>query len=445
MNAPVRTLIVGAGPAGTAVLSAADKSGCLPDLVRAGLIMVEREDTIGSGLLGRYTINSDSTAETFLTAISQSQIDAVRALESHSAVAAIAAHIGDLGVPLPKAGVFLELLGRHLIDFVSQEGGTLLCGHEVLFVQQMTGGLWRAHVRNRANNSESDIIVQSIVLATGGHQPAELIENQTVAGVAINERYGEKLVASDVFLAEGGLPLVRERLLKIEAPRIAVIGGSTSAVAALNKLLRVDAGIDLAPGALTLLHRRPLRPFYHSIEAAHAEGYTDFGPEDICPVSGFVYRLGGFRLEARALVIRTLRIGGATPDPRLRLHQITGDIDAEAIAVLDAADVVIPALGYRPRAIALRDYHGKPLAIAAELAHQPPMVDGACRIIGADGAPIPGLYGIGLAAGFVPHGPLGGEPSFRGQANGLWLWQNGVGQLIVDQLLAGDQQARAVA
>ena len=33
--------------------------------------------------------------------------------------------------------------------------------------------------------------------------------------------------------------------------------------------------------------------------------------------------------------------------------------------------------------------------------------------------------------------------SFRGQANGLWLWQNDVGQMIVDQLL--EPEARAVA
>ena len=35
------------------------------------------------------------------------------------------------------------------------------------------------------------------------------------------------------------------------------------------------------------------------------------------------------------------------------------------------------------------------------------------------------------------------EASFVGQANGLWLWQNDIGQMIVDQLL--DAQAQAVA
>jgi hypothetical protein len=54
---------------------------------------------------------------------------------------------------------------------------------------------------------------------------------------------------------------------------------------------------------------------------------------------------------------------------------------------------------------------------------------------------VPGAYGIGLAAGFVPWGALGGEPSFRGNANGLWLWQNNVGQMIVDAVLPAEPGA----
>jgi len=43
------------------------------------------------------------------------------------------------------------------------------------------------------------------------------------------------------------------------------------------------------------------------------------------------------------------------------------------------------------------------------------MVDGACRVVGVDGQPIAGLYAIGLAAGFVPHGPLGASRAFAGK------------------------------
>jgi hypothetical protein len=38
---------------------------------------------------------------------------------------------------------------------------------------------------------------------------------------------------------------------------------------------------------------------------------------------------------------------------------------------------------------------------------------------------------------------MGGEASFRGQANGLWQWQNPVGQMIIDQILGERAQAAA--
>ena len=73
------------------------------------------------------------------------------------------------------------------------------------------------------------------------------------------------------------------------------------------------------------------------------------------------------------------------------------------------------------------------------------MVDRHCRVLDASGAPLPGLYGLGLAAGFVPWGAMGGEPSFRGQANGLWQWQNDVGRMIVEQVLGAGAGAAARA
>jgi hypothetical protein len=81
------------------------------------------------------------------------------------------------------------------------------------------------------------------------------------------------------------------------------------------------------------------------------------------------------------------------------------------------------------------DLAGEPIDLHAGCHPQAPLVDGQCRIMDGEGAPIPGLFGIGLAAGFVPSGPLGGEPSFSGQANGLWLWQNDVGLLIANAVL----------
>ena len=156
-------------------------------------------------------------------------------------------------------------------------------------------------------------------------------------------------------------------------------------------------------------------------------------------MSGFVYRLAGFRLEARDLVLRMLGIDGRAPEPRVAMHRIEGD-DPAAQAVLRNADLVIGALGYRPFALPLSDASG-PIPLAAH--HGKAMVDRHCRVVGVDGEPVGGVYGIGLAAGFVPWGAMGGERSFVGQANGLWQWQNDVGLMIVDQLLATEARAAA--
>ncbi|HEY0316643.1 MAG TPA: aminotransferase DegT, partial [Sphingomonas sp.] len=101
------------------------------------------------------------------------------------------------------------------------------------------------------------------------------------------------------------------------------------------------------------------------------------------------------------------------------------------------------AFGYQPHALPLIDMRGRAIRLRCEGPVRGRMVDDLCRVVDTDACAVPGVYGIGLAAGFVPHGKLGGEASFRGQANGLWLWQNDVGQLIVEQILASSAKAGA--
>ena len=189
-------------------------------------------------------------------------------------------------------------------------------------------------------------------------------------------------------------------------------------------------GVNFGPGGVTILHRRELRIFYPSVDAALADGYTEFGPDDICPVSGRVFRLSGFRLDSRELIMRARGIGGRPPEPRLQLHRLGVD-DAASLALLDNADLVIAALGYRPHALPVFDEAGNrcPFSLKQVLRRGSWMTIAGCW---TRGNPLPDLFAIGLAAGFVPYGKLGGEPSFRGQANGLWLWQSDVGGLIVD-------------
>jgi dTDP-4-amino-4,6-dideoxygalactose transaminase len=435
-------LIVGGGPAGTALLTAATKQDRLVALARGGLAVVERDAVLGRGRIGDYAITSDSTAETFLTAVKDNVHGGVAALEGHISGREIALHKGGtVGVPLARTTPFLEATGAQLAGIVSANGGVVATRSEVIEARRTRQGIWAARVRNLATGEERVMRTASIVIATGGYQAREHVEAERVAGATLGELAGDRLMLGDEFLRIGGVDRLRERIAATRAPRIAIVGGSTSALAAAALLLKAMPALPLGAGALALYHRRPLRPFYPSVEAAREDGFEDFGPDDICPVSGFVYRLAGFRLEARELVLRMLGVGGRAPDPRMALRQI----DAAARDEIARADVVIGALGYRPRALPLFDAEGERIALAADASGRPRLVDQQCRVIDAAGHPVPGVYGIGLASGHVPDGRLGGEASFGGKANGLWLWQNDIGQMIVDQILARTAQASKVA
>ncbi len=425
------TVLIGGGPAGVAFLISASKKGKLREL-GASLAVVERGDSLGAGELPGYAITSDSTAETFLSAVKDNPEPGIAALMNHPAAREVADYIGKLGVPLHRTGAFLEAMGQRVGDVVTEAGGSVLTGTEALDSRRTAAGLWQTRIRDRATGTERELLSRNIILATGGYQSASDIAAAPVAGTALGELVGERLMLCDDMLRTGGMDRLRERIASKRAPKIAIVGASTSAVASAVLLLKSE--IPFGAESLSLLHREDLRPWYPSAEAAHADGFTDFGPDDICSLSGFVYRLAGFRLEARELVLRMLRIGGRTPDPRVRLHQIAGP-DAETSGILDAADVVVAALGYRPHALPLLDIDGNRIALTAHAPGRPRLADQYCRVTDAEGLQIPGAYGIGLAAGFVPEGRLGGEKSFKGKANGLWQWQNDVGQLIVDQLL----------
>ena len=127
-----------------------------------------------------------------------------------------------------------------------------------------------------------------------------------------------------------------------------------------------------------------------------------------------------------------------------RLHRLTTGPDPAAIVILDEADVIVTALGYRPRALPVLDTAGRPIPLLASGPGARPLVDDQCRVLDSAGAPIEGLLGIGLAAGFLSREATGGEPSFSGQTNGLWQWQNDVGCLIAERMRHSRVRSQAV-
>ncbi len=426
------TVIVGGGPAALAPLISASRDGRLDEVLAGGIAIVERGSTIGSGQLGEYGISSDSTADTFMTAVLGHADPRLGVLADHPLCQELRA-VGPGAVPLVKAAALMGMIGSILRKAVLDAGGAVMVGHEALSARQGSDGRWRTSVRCLEDGSMSELHSDTLVLAAGGHQASERLHREPVAGKPLVPTYAAKVVQSDEVLRLGGLAAMSKRLAGIASPTIAIVGGSTSALAASGALLQGLPNETRAAGAITVLHRRALRVFYRSPEDAAAEGYTDFGPDDICPVSGFVYRLAGFRTDSRELVMRASGIGGRPAEPRLLLHRIGEKNQGETHAILERADVIVAAMGYRPRLLTVYDAKGDEIELAGR-SRNVPAVDGECRVLDAAGRPIERLFAIGLAAGFRPSGKFGGEPSFSGQANGLWLWQTAVGAMLIDAL-----------
>lgn len=426
-------IVIGAGPAGLAPLIAASRDGRLNALLKRRIGLIERGYSSGRGTIGDYAVTSDSTAATFLTA-AEGHLDPCL----HTVAQGPAAHAlrtaGRRAVTLELVAEFLEAIGGTLARAVAAAGSPVLLGHQASTARLGRDGLWRVRATPTDAEGEVELTSERLVLATGGHQPWAPFVSQPFAGVPLLPTHADRLVSSDAVLRHGGADLIVERLSHAGSPRIAIAGSSTSAMSVVRLLLSA-LGDRLGPGAVTVLHRSAPRIFHASALAAVAEGFAnDFGVDDICPITGYVFRFAGLREDSRELAMAMLKIGGRKPEPRARFLSASADEGAPARAALSEADLVVAATGYRPNLLRLVDADGAPIALAGNLGR--PAVDGACHVLDTTDIPVPGVLGIGLAAGFRPSGRLGGEASFRGQVNGLWLWQNDIGLSIVDQLLS---------
>lgn len=426
------TVIIGGGPAGTAVILAACRSGRLERLLDDGLAIVEASAAIGAGRIGDYAINSDSTADTFTDCIRNNTHPEFLALRDHPVTLQLTA-AGSEPAPLELVGKISALIGAALQRMIAAHPRcAVLTQAQALQTQNGDDGLWRTRIQI-AGGARLDLVSQNVVLATGAAQPSERLDGEMIGGIYALSRCAGRLMQSGDVLRHGGVQDIAARLAAKPHPRVAIVGGSTSAVAVAHALLtRLDPQF-FGADAVTILHRRELRIYYPSTDQALAEGYTEFGPEDLCPISQRVFRFAGLRLDSRELIMQARGIGGRPPEPRLRLHALQPH-DEAAARIIEEADLVIAALGYRPHALTCLDARGREIALFCHRAVAAPLVDDQCRVLDAQKLPLAGLFGIGLAAGFVPRGALGGEPSFSGQANGLWLWQTAVGSLIVDAL-----------
>jgi hypothetical protein len=221
--------IVGGGPAALAVLLAAHRDGRLAEMLQHGVLIVEQSDRIGRGQIGNYAIYSDSTGYTFIDPLrAGDETELHQVLETP--VARRLAAAGPAAVPLCDAGEFLELVGRALHTIIDRyPRSAVLTRCTAQSARQLPGGEWQLSLRDAAGAALL-VDVGRLILATGAAQPRARLEKEFFAGMPVAERWGDRLLQSGEAITPCGLAQVSARLREIANPRVAILGGSTSAM-----------------------------------------------------------------------------------------------------------------------------------------------------------------------------------------------------------------------
>ncbi len=187
-------------------------------------------------------------------------------------------------------------------------GATALCS------RRRVDGTWVTECRDRTGGCFS-LPSRAVVLATGASQSQAWLLQELVAGEPLLPRFEGKTRLSGECLGEAGAQAIRESLAGCISPRAAIVGSSHSAMASALVCLQTVGAARFGAGAITLMHRKPLRLTYKSPEEAIKDGFTNFGAADICLKTGRVFPLAGFRSDSRNLLRQCLGLGGQTPDP----------------------------------------------------------------------------------------------------------------------------------
>jgi hypothetical protein len=423
------TLVLGAGPGGTGPLVWAAQNGRLDRWLQAGVALIDREMAAG-GTLGRYSINSDSRGAVYLECLDaplgRSPLTPLR--DDPATVALEPFRSGF--PPLPLVHHYLHRLTAVIQESVARAPASSFEGGKTVRALHLQADGSIAAVLCGPDGRQRRIEARTAILALGGRQDVGAWTTGELApGLRLSDCARDKIVPSDVLLTEGGLQRASAVLERAATRRIVILGGSHSAFSVAWVLIERLRQTMFGHGDIVMLMRRQPPIYYESLDQARADNYPAT-EDDVCPRTQRVNRFGGLRGDGREMWRRVTGRPGVTPEPRVAIMPMHGPGSSPAAlrSLLDEAALVVPAFGYRATTVPVFDAHGRRLVLRAEQGGT--LVDSGARVVLADGSALPNLFGVGLGTGYVPPPSMGGEASFRGQANSLWLYQNDIGATI---------------
>ena len=442
--APCMVTICGAGASGSGLLVAAIQYGFSEVAkARGGIVAFDKQKQPQS-MLEHTCIPSNSFASVFLECLPALQEkyphhDSLKEFLNSNEVVQLNA-LGKNCCELRIVGAYLRMLSRVVWDLASQEQfGRLYASHEVSCVSL---GCKSLEVQTR-NCLTGETVVQKsrfVVLAMGGFQNVAQVARVSIHGSITLAPHVRKIILSHTVVQQPKIVYskLRQNLrenttlhITADAP-VVIVGGSHSAwSSAYNLLTKVaNSQVVFEDRSIIILHRSPLRFFYLTTEEAKSEGY-DFDPEmDVCPLTGRVNRYGGLRYDvcdfAKGVVLR----GEETRISTVRMDSSFSE--TACIGLLSRSTAIVSAMGYGANIPEIRRENGAPVNLKSRNGQL--IVNEAGQCYTSDGDLLPNLLATGLGAGQTLNPKVGGEQSFKGRIDGVWLYQHDMGKLLLSTM-----------
>jgi hypothetical protein len=393
--------LIGAGPAGMSLLlalcnrvAASPADATLERELLDSLQVFEAGPRPG-GKMAAYRVNANTSSHDVIQGIADgTPFAAVRdAYVSHPRTQ------NEL-IPLAEIGrLMVEPLAQAMLDYL---GERLHCGVGVARIEMGEQGF-------ASFDTDGNLLQRSdaLVLCCGAREVSlpELAEYEDRW-----EGSGSFLMRDDLDgLADDGAPIV-------------IIGASHSAFSCAWRLLYDPLFGEFARGRdIFVLKRRERIKLRCTPEFAAAHG-IEYDPEqDVCPVSGLVFRNAGLRKDAKQLYL-DIRDGRET---RVRIVQM--DSLAEQRELLERASLILQATGFASNLPRI-ERDGRRIEVGN------PTQNGELHDPETNQI-VPGLYGMGLGFNIVPEDALG-EASFRGGLHGFQSYPLAIAPRIIESLQA---------
>lgn len=419
------TVIVGGGPAGTGLLLKTIKDGNKSTFFDRRIALIEKSSQLIKGNLTQYNVNSDTLSNVFLECLEGSTAEFIETEKLKNEIDFIKSYNGK-SIPLNKLDSYYSKLGNLLqASLESANKCNFIMNTTVNKVVQKQNGSYEVFMSDK----KEPITTKQIIIATGGAAQTITSNNTLFANSISLLSYQNKSILSDTLL-KSGLPENLSNELK-KKRKVVILGGSHSALSAAHVLLNSNNSFEYDDGDIQIWTTSLPKVYFDNKEAAEMHGYNDFNDDDFCPITKKLYRLAGLRMDGRDLYMKMLGLNNLTKENRVIINLFKNRV-AEIEEALKNAAVIVVAFGYKLNIFPFFDKDGVEIKFLGEQTNH--WVSDDCELLDINGNVIKQVFASGLATGFIPKGDLGGEPSFNGQTNGIWYYQNATAERIINNL-----------